>query len=127
MKYIYTLLFCVLFLACNKNKEVSKDNNEVIEVAIPALTEAKDLEKVPERLTFTVQIAALVKSDTFLEKVENVSVYQENSLIKYRLGSFSTYEEARKFRKELRKRYSDAFVQALLNDAPIGITEALQY
>ena len=52
--------------------------------------------------------------------------YQENSLTKYRLGSFETYQEAKQFRLQVLNTYKGAFVQALKNNEPIHILEALQ-
>ena len=74
-----------------------------------------------------LQIAALKKVNSTIANIESIAVFQENSLVKYRLGSFNTYKEARNSRAQLIRVYKGAFVQALLNDAPIAIKEALQY
>lgn len=124
MKNILLLFFCVAFLSCSKT-----DKKEVVipqeikekEITIPVLEVVKD------KLVFTVQIAALKKVNNTIANIANVAIFQENSLVKYRLGSFNTYKEARNSRAQLIRVYKGAFVQALLNDAPIAIKEALQY
>jgi len=124
MKNIFLLLFCVAFLSCSKTdkkEEVIPQEIKEKEVTIPVVEVVKD------KLVFTVQIAALQKVNNALSNIENVAVFQENSLVKYRLGAFETYKEARSSRAQLTSVYKDAFVQALLNDAPIPIKEALQY
>jgi hypothetical protein len=124
MKNILLLFFCVVFLSCSKT-----DKKEVV---IPKEIKEKEItipveEVVQDRLVFTVQIAALKKVNNTIAKIANVAIFQENSLVKYRLGSFNTYKEARNSRAQLIRVYKGAFVQALLNDAPIAIKEALQY
>jgi len=117
-------LFCVAFLSCSKTdkkEEVIPQEIKEKEVTIPVVEVVKD------KLVFTVQIAALKKENNALSNIENVAIFQENSLVKYRLGAFETYKEARSSRAQLTSVYKDAFVQALLNDAPIPIKEALQY
>jgi hypothetical protein len=124
MKNIFLLLFCVAFLSCSKTdkkEEVIPQEIKEKEVTIPVVEVVKD------KLVFTVQIAALKKENNALSNIENVAIFQENSLVKYRLGAFETYKEARSSRAQLTSVYKDAFVQALLNDAPIPIKEALQY
>jgi hypothetical protein len=124
MKNIFLLLFCVAFLSCSKTdkkKEIVPQEIKEKEITNPAAAVVKDT------LVFTVQIAALKKVNNTLSSIENVAIFQENSLVKYRLGAFDTYKEARNFRAQLISVYKDAFVQALLNDAPIPIKEALQY
>ncbi|MFT5257846.1 MAG: hypothetical protein ACI8VJ_000938 [Polaribacter sp.] len=124
MKNIFLLLFCVTFLSCSKTdkkEEVIPQEIKVKEITIPAVEVVKD------KLVFTIQIAALKKANNALTSIENLAVFQENSLVKYRLGAFDTYKEARNSRAQLISVYKDAFVQALLNDVPIPIKEALQY
>mgnify|MGYP000108958783 CR=1 FL=1 len=124
MKNIFLLLFCVAFLSCSKSdkkEEVIPQEIKEKEVTIPVVEVVKD------KLVFTVQIAALKQVNNALSNIENVAVFQENSLVKYRLGAFETYKEARNSRAQLISVYKGAFVQALLNDAPISIKEALQY
>jgi type I restriction-modification system DNA methylase subunit len=124
MKNIFLLLFCVAFLSCSKTdkkEEVIPQEIKEKEITIPAVEVVKD------KLVFTVQIAALKKANNALTSIENLAVFQENALVKYRLGAFDTYKEARNSRAQLISVYKDAFVQALLNDVPIPIKEALQY
>ena len=125
MRYFFLLLVSIILFSCTKSEkkeELLIEENMSTEVTIPV-----EEIIVGKKLAYTVQIAALMTSNTFLENLDNVSVFKEDSLIKYRLGNFDSYEEAKDYRKKIRKAYPGAFVQALLNDTPIVITEALQY
>lgn len=126
MKNFCTVLFFSLIIfSCSKKEdknEIIKDENLSVKDSITEVV--KEIEKIPE-LIFTVQIAAIKKEDTRLNMLENIQIFQEKNLIKYRLGKFATYKEARAHRVLLLNTYSDAFVQALRNEKPINITEAL--
>jgi len=121
MRTIFLILFCIVSISCTKNekKEIPVKKIEVIETVIPV--------QIEDTLVFTVQIAALKKENETLTNLENIKIFQENSLFKYRVGAFKTYNGSREKRTQLIKKYKGAFVQALLNDSPISITEALQY
>ena len=107
MKNITTLLFFLLLVFSCTKKEVKKEKQEVLEPILKDTIVQIDYESKEEvlKLVFTVQIAALRNSNEKFANIANVSLYKENSLTKYRLG---------------------AFEQALKNNIPISITEALQ-
>ncbi|MFT5213638.1 MAG: hypothetical protein ACI9JT_002356 [Polaribacter sp.] len=124
MKNLILIFFCIAIFSCTKTAKKKEIPLEVIqekEVVIPVVEAEK------ERIVFTVQIAALEKVNNALNNIENVHIFQENTLTKYRIGAFETYKEARVFRTQLIRTYKDAFVQALKDDTPISIKEALQY
>tara|TARA_B110000240_G_C13183335_1_gene318717 strand:- start:40 stop:414 length:375 start_codon:yes stop_codon:yes gene_type:complete len=124
MKNLILIFFCSAIFSCAKTakkKEIPLEVFQEKEVVIPIVEAEK------ERIVFTVQIAALEKVNNALNNIENVHIFQENTLTKYRIGAFETYKEARVFRTQLIRTYKDAFVQALLDDTPISIKEALQY
>jgi hypothetical protein len=128
MKNITTLLlFLVLVFSCTK-KEIKPENKEVLEPVVKDTIVQVDYENQEEisEIIFTVQIAALRKDNEPLSNIYNVSMYQEDSLTKYRLGAFETYKEARAYRLKILNTYKGAFIQALKNNIPISITEALQ-
>jgi hypothetical protein len=128
MKNSTTLLFFLLLVfSCTKN-EVKKEKQEVLEPILKDTIVQIDTEIKEEvsKLVFTVQIAALRNSNERFSNIANVSLHQENSFTKYRLGAFETYKEAREFRLKVINEYKGAFVQALKNNIPISITEALQ-
>ena len=129
MKNITTLFFFLLLvLSCGK-KELKKESQEVVKPVFkdqPVQVDEEIAEKEFLTLVFTVQIAALRNSNERLADVKNVHMYQENTLTKYRLGTFETYKEAREYRLKVINEYKGAFVQALKNNIPITITEALQ-
>jgi hypothetical protein len=124
MKTNFLILFCIVFFSCAKNgkKETPVKESPIEVTVVPAQTEAAE-----DKLIFTVQIAALKKANETLTKLENINIFKEDALYKYRVGAFETYKESRVKRIQLIKNYKGAFVQALLNDTPISITKALQY
>lgn len=131
MKIKLTLiLFCFLVFSCGK-KEIKKESIEFKEPAVEMPVTKVDEIKEPEikeeapTLIFTVQIAALKKENEDLMSIDGVKTYYEDDFTKYRLGSFETYQEARDFRVQVLKDYKDAFVQALKNEQPIFILDAL--
>jgi hypothetical protein len=124
MKNLILIFLGIAIFSCAKTakkKEILLKVFQEKEMVIPVA----EAEKV--RIVFTVQIAALEKVNNVLNNTENVHVFQENVLTKYRLGVFETYKEARIFRTQLIRTYKGAFVQALRDDVPIPIKEALQY
>ena len=122
MKNIILVFFCIATFSCTKTDEVKE---------IP-LEEPKDEVVVTpvfvkDKLVFTVQIAALRKPNAKLASLSNIYIYNEDDLLKYRFGSFKTYAEAKTYKIDLRIKYQGAFVQAMLNESPITIKDALQY
>ncbi|MDC1375168.1 SPOR domain-containing protein [Polaribacter sp.] len=118
------LLTGLLFITCNNNEVKKTTASEVIKAKDTIqVVQAEVIKKEP--LVFKVQIAALKQPNETLSKLEDVAIFQENGLIKYRLGSFNSYSEAQKFRNRIRNTYRDAFVQALKNEVPVSILEAI--
>lgn len=125
------ILLLVFAFSCGK-KDVKKENTKFteppVEFPVTKVDEVKN-EAIPKdssKLIFTVQIAALKNENKDLMSIDGIKTYQENSLTKYRLGRFASYNEARKFRKQIISNYKGAFVQAIKSDTPIHISEALQ-
>ena len=124
MKKSWLILIGLVFITCN--------TNEVKKPAILEVVKTKDTTQVvkadavkKETLVFKVQIAALKQPNESFANLEDIVISQENGLTKYRLGSFKTYKEARKYRNRIIKTYKDAFVQALKNETPVSILEAI--
>jgi hypothetical protein len=124
MKTNFLIFCCVVFFSCAKNE---KKEIPVKETPAELPLEAIKIEDKEDKLIFTIQIAALKKANVTLANLENINIFKENSLLKYRFGAFETYKESRIKRAQLIKNYKGAFVQALLNDTPISITKALRY
>jgi hypothetical protein len=124
MKTNFLIFCCIVFFSCanNEKKEIPAK-----ETPVEVILEAVEIEDEEDKLIFTVQIAALKKANETLANLENINIFKEDSLLKYRVGAFETYKESRMKRAQLIKNYKGAFVQALLNDTPISITKALQY
>ncbi len=124
VKNCLLLLTGLLFITCNNNEVKKTTASEVIKAKDTIqVVQAEVIKKEP--LVFKVQIAALKQPNETLSKLEDVAIFQENGLIKYRLGSFNSYSEARKFRNRIRNTYRDAFIQALKNEVPVSILEAI--
>ena len=122
MKNIILLFFCIAIFSCTKTdekKEIPSESPKVEVLGTPVL--------IKDKLVFTVQIAALRTPNSKLASLANIYMYNEDDLLKYRFGSFKTYAEAKKYKIDLRIKHQGAFVQALLNESPITIKEALQY
>ena len=126
---ILTLTLLLVFSCGKKDVKSGSEQINESEVEVP-VNEADELtspeleEEIPV-LIFTVQIAALKNQSEDLEYIDGIKVYYENDLTKYRLGNFETYQEAREFRSQILNEYNDAFIQALKNEQPISILEAL--
>ena len=133
MKNLAIVLFLSLCIFSCKNKEAEKEDKKFSEpeITTPIVEVEKDEVKENDvsdnaKIIFTVQIAALKNENEQLRNLNDVNTYQEDSLTKYRLGSFETYKEAKKYKLQVLHIYKDAFVQALKNNEPIHISEALQ-
>ena len=122
MKNIILVFFCIAIFSCTKTdekKEIPSESPKVEVLGTPEL--------VKDKLVFTVQIAALRTHSAKLASLANIYVYNEDDLLKYRFGSFKTYAEAKIYKIDLRIKHQGAFVQAMLNESPISIKDALQY
>ena len=125
MKKFFVFLCLSLFIISCGGKEPKKEiipEKKVEEVKTPIVK--KEVRK--STLIFTVQIRASKKKLKKYSSVENVVIFNEEGMYKYRLGSFKTYKEARLFRKKLLLNYPGAFVQAVKNSQSISIQEAIK-
>jgi hypothetical protein len=128
MKTNFLILFCIILFSCAKDQKKENIVKETpLKVTLVPNQDPEEVEEKENKLIFTVQIAALKKANETLTNLENINIFKEGILVKYRIGAFDTYKESRVERAMLIKKYKGAFVQALLNDTPISITEALQY
>jgi hypothetical protein len=122
MKNIILVFFCIAIFSCTKTdekKEIPREESKEEVLVTPVF--------VKDTLVFTVQIAALRNPNAKLASLANIYMYNEDDLLKYRFGSFKTYAEAKVYKIALRIEHQGAFVQAMLNDLPISIKDALQY
>ena len=126
---ILTLTLLLVFSCGKKDGKSGSEQINESEVEVPIYEtdelNSSELEEEIPVLIFTVQIAALKNQSEDLEYIDGIKVYHENDLTKYRLGNFETYKEAREFRSQILNEYKDAFIQALKNEQPISILEAL--
>jgi hypothetical protein len=122
MKKIILVFFCIAIFSCSKTdekKEIPREESKKEFTVTPVL--------VKNKLVFSVQIAALRNPNAKLASLANMYIYNEDDLLKYRVGSFKTYDEAKVYKIALRIEHQGAFVQAMLNESPITIKDALQY
>lgn len=136
-KTIPFILVLIMCISCDSNKKetVGKENqvsldsiyqevkDSINNVYQEEIEEVHDYEK--HEVVFTVQIAALPKENNDLENYEDVKVYYEDGYVKYRIGAFSTYQEALEQKQFVKTTFPDAFIQALKHNDPIHIREAL--
>jgi hypothetical protein len=126
MKKIGLLFIGLIFVMCNNNEDQKVNSSGIMKAKDTTLVVKAEVIK-KEALVFKVQIAALKQPNESFANLEDIVISQENGLTKYRLGSFKTYKEARKYRNRIIKTYKDAFVQALKNETPVSILEAILY
>ncbi len=125
MKKILVLLsFTLVFISCGSEEQKKEiiPEKKVETVAIPVVKK----EAPKPTLVFTIQIGATEKRSSVYSSIENVQVSQENGMYKYRLGAFTTCQEAKSFRKTIVHKFPGAFVQAVKNMQSIAIQEALK-
>jgi len=128
-KSLVFISFLLLF-ACTEKKKESKS----IPVEEPAVELTDTTEVVEEAyvepedvLIYTVQIGAYSEENTTLENsVDNIISVEEDGLIKYRLGNFSTYKAVNELKEVLLKDYPDAFIVPIYDGERIGIEAALR-
>jgi hypothetical protein len=128
MKKILAILGVTIFLISCGKKETKKEivpENKVEEVKPIPIVKNETL-KIKSILFFTVQIGANKKESKTFSSIEQVQVYKENQMFKYRLGNFKTYKEAKSFRNEIINKYPGSFVQAIKGNLSISIQEALK-
>lgn len=120
---IFLLSAFLVLISCGDKQEkkevIPVKNNEE-----PVVKVEKE-EAVVQPLIFTVQIGAFEYGNNKIEAVKDVVTSKENNLFIYRVGSFTTYAEARTARKNLLSKYPDAFVQAVKDGKRIAIGKAL--
>jgi hypothetical protein len=125
MRKLFVLLSFTLILTSCGDKEPKKEivpEKKVEEVKTPIVKK----ETAKPILVFTVQIRASKNKLKKYSSVDNVQIFNENNMYKYRLGSFKTYQEAKSYRRTLLQKFPGAFVQAVKNNQPISIQEALK-
>ena len=121
---VFCLSIFIVLISCGE-KEVKKvivPEKKEETITTPVLKEV-NLKPV---LIFTVQIGAFKKRNLKFASIKNVQVSSENNMYKYRLGAFKTYKEAKIYQKKMQANYPGAFVQAVKDDNPINIQEAIK-
>lgn len=80
-------------------------------------------------ITFKVQVAAssdrIPKDSDYFKGHDNVQEHHVGSRYKYTLGSFEDYDQARAFKKKVRKDFPGAFIVAFKDEQTIPVKKAL--
>lgn len=87
----------------------------------------KNNEEVP---VFKVQIATtstrISSGSAKFKGLKNVDYYEENGMFKYTYGSSADYNEIYKLRKEVAKKFPQAFIIAFKGDQKVNVQEAIK-
>lgn len=124
--FLITVLTLLFFISCSKKQTQKETILNITKIDTVSNESEVTTKSIKDTVIFTVQIAALKNKNAKLANLEGVQLYLEDGLIKYRLGNFYTYLEARNYRNQLRNSYKGAFVQVLKNNKPISIKEAIE-
>jgi len=115
----------------NKKTESKKTENKTVEqVKEPVVVNKNDqsASTVESKLpVYKIQISASatpLKEPAF--KGLKVESFQENGMIKYTTGSETNYNQILKLRKEVAKKFPDAFIIAFVDGKKTTVTEALK-
>lgn len=122
---LYSILFFV-FYSCNKDTPKQEPASEPVKDEVVKEVVKAPTKKVVPKLIFTVQIGAFETENPNFSSIAEVKIYKEDNLFKYRLGTFETYQAARKERAKLVTKYPDAFVQAVKGSTSLPIKRALK-
>jgi hypothetical protein len=125
MKNFYFLIFTVFFFITTSSLS-AQAQEETNYLKVIALSLPEQYIKSNSELFFTIQIGAYKNENKTLETLDNVATTKEGILTKYRLGEFSTYEEAVEYKNMLLSVCNDAFIVSIKNGERIHITEALK-
>ena len=122
MKNIF--LFFAFLLFSNNFSVFSQNSQSHLMVIASILPE--NYIKSNKDIFFTIQLGAYKKDEIFLADLENIVVYKENGINRFRIGEFPTYNEAKEYKKMIRNSCKDAFIVPIKNGKRISISEALK-
>lgn len=104
---------------------VSVETEQIQEQQKPDTAVAEDLPVV-----FKVQILSssrqLVAKSSHFKGLTPVESYKENNLYKYTYGATERYAEAKNIRKEIIKKFPEAFIVAFCGEEKINLQEAIR-
>ncbi len=115
-----------IYLAFNEYlEETRKGQNRVTTISINSDTETEKTTDVPIfKVQFLTSKSVIGKNDNRIKGLKDVGYYKDNGLYKYTCGDTSNYEAILETKKEVAKRYTDAFVVAFINEKRVSIDEA---
>ena len=105
-------------------------HNKLLEKAVPTSQAIGNKGADAELPVYKVQFMSiknpLKKNDKRLNAYPNVSYYSEGGMCKYTCGDTTDYEAIQQTKKEVQKKYKDAFVIAVYEGKKISVKEAQQ-
>jgi len=116
----------------NKNSRNNKNNTNELNNSKNPNRNSNNKNNSLGNLTFKVQIAASKNEiSTWMLNakapgVKNIENQQSEGWIKYFIGTFITYQEAAKYRDEIRSHTPDAFIVVFSNGNQIQVTEEMK-
>jgi N-acetylmuramoyl-L-alanine amidase len=105
-------------------------------VPVDLMEEKAETSAVPEHKSeempvFKIQIKAspalLKNNHADFKGLKNVDHYKEGGMYKYTYGSETAYQKITQLKKDISKKFPDAFVVAFLGDKKISVPDALKY
>ncbi len=118
----YSFLFFFLYLFTN---EISAQNDKSHLMVITSILPKKYI-KTKQNLFFTIQIGAFKNNNVFFSDLENIVIYKEDGINKYRIGEFLSYQEAEEYKKMINSSCKGAFIVAIKNGKKITLKAALK-
>ena len=106
--------------SANKTKSETVSANNTVNLATNDKTDSTPV----FRIQFLLSKEELKSNDSRIKNLPDVDYYIENGQYKYTCGNTSDYNEITKLQTEVRKRYKDAFVIAILNGEKIPVGQA---
>ena len=111
----------------NAFREYLDYHNKLLEKAVPTAQAIgnKSSEDLPVyKVQFMSLKNPLKSNDKKLKAYPNVDYYQEGGMYKYTCGDTTDYEEIQKTKKDVQKKYKDAFVIAVYKGERITVKKA---
>lgn len=103
-------------------------HNKLVEKAVPTAQAIGNKGADRELPVYKVQFMSirnpLKKNDKRLKAYDNVDYYTEGGMCKYTCGDTTDFEAVQKTKKEVQKKYKDAFVIAVYEGRKISVREA---
>lgn len=106
----------------------TEQNNASRQATEQAVSEKK--EDSGKQVLFKIQILSssrqLVAGSSHFKGLNPVTSYRENNLYKYTYGATDSYTEAKKIKKEVNKKFPEAFIVAFCGEEKMNLQQAIR-